>query len=161
MTAGTPRKTSPLPAVIAVVVLIVLAVVFVSEMADVSGGGGDAPPPEETLTADSYQADVESLLTNAEPVQGLALVQRYGCTVCHDGPGADNRLAPRWDDIGVLAATRRPPLSAEAYLYESIIHPTAFEVEGYTGNMPLIYDRMIADDELGHIIAYLLSRTDE
>ena len=159
MTFKTPRKTSPLPAVIAMGVLIVLAIVFISELGAVSGSGDSAPTAESTLTADTYASEVAALLETADAAAGEALITRYGCVACHAGAGADNKLAPAFDGIGSRAGIRRPPLPAEAYIYESIVHPTAFEVEGYSGNMPVIYDSLIPDEDLGSLIAYLLTLT--
>lgn len=158
MAAKMPRKTSPLPAVIAMGVLIVLAVVFISELGAVSGGS-DAPPVESTLTADTYASEVAALLEAGDAAAGEALITRYGCVACHVGAGAENKLAPAFEGIGTRAETRRPPLSAAAYIYESIVHPTAFEIEGYSGNMPVIYDSLIPDEDLGSIIVYLLTLT--
>ncbi len=161
MTMKTPRKTSPLPAVIAMGVLIVLAIVFVSELGTVSGGGDDALPAESTLTADTYASEVAALLETGDAAVGEALVTRYGCVSCHAGAGAENKLAPAFEGVGMRAETRRPPLTAAAYIYESIVHPTAFELEGFSGSMPVIYDSLIPDEDLGSIIAYLLTLTGE
>lgn len=154
-----PRQTSPLPVIIALFVLVVIGAAFIGELASVSGDAEERNV-EATLVPASYMDELTPLLADANPMRGEALVQRYGCTVCHTGPGAANRLAPLWDGIGTRAETRRPPLSAAAYIYESIIHPRAFEVEGYSGNMPLIYDRTIEKADLGDIIAYLLTLTE-
>ncbi|MBK8134654.1 MAG: hypothetical protein IPK52_02265 [Chloroflexi bacterium] len=161
MTQQTPRKTSPLPAVVAVFVLIVLGAVFVSELGSVSGGGEDTSAAESTLTADTYQAEVAALLAVGDPARGEALTRRYGCVACHEGAGAENGLAPLWEGVAARAETRHPPLTASAYLYESIVHPTAFKIEGFSGNMPLIYENIIPAEDLGSIIAYLLTLTDE
>lgn len=161
MVAKTPRKTSPLPAVIAMGILIVLAIVFVSELGAVSGGGDNDSPVQSTLTSDTYAPEVSALLEAGDAVAGEALVTRYGCVACHAGAGAENKLAPAFDGVGTRADTRRPPLSAAAYIYESIVHPTAFEIEGYSGNMPVIYDSFIPDEDLGSIISYLLTLTGE
>lgn len=161
MTVKTPRKTSPLPAVIAMGVLIVLALVFISELAAVSGGGDNALPAEATLTSDTYASEVAALLDTSDAAAGEALITRYGCVACHAGAGAENRLAPSFDGVGSRAETRRSPLSAAAYIYESIVHPTAFELDGYSGNMPVIYGSLIPAKDLGSIIAYLLTLTGE
>jgi mono/diheme cytochrome c family protein len=161
MTVKTPRKTSPLPAVIAMGVLVVLAIVFISELGAVSGGGDGSPAAESTLTADTYAPEVAALLATGDASVGEALITRYGCVACHAGAGAEHKLAPVFEGVGSRAETRRPPLSAAAYLYESIVHPTAFELEGYSGNMPVIYDTQIPDEDLGSIIAYLLTLTGE
>lgn len=161
MAIKTPRKTSPLPAVIAMGVLIVLAIVFISELGAVSGSGDNVVPAESTLTAETYAPEVSALLETGDAAAGEALVTRYGCVSCHAGAGAENKLAPTFEGVGTRAETRRPPLSAAAYIYESIVHPTAFELEGFSGNMPVIYDGLIPDEELGSIIAYLLTLTGE
>ena len=159
-TEWVTRKTSPWPAVIAIVVLLALAALFAGELLQISTAESDAPPIEKTLTADSYAEIVTALLVDADAVHGEALTKRYGCVACHAGAGAENKLAPLWPGVAVRAATRRPPLSAAAYLYESIVHPGAYEVDGYTGNMPIIYGQQIPERDLGDIIAYLLTLTE-
>ena len=61
--------------------------------------------------------------------------------------------------VGVAdrAATRRPPLTAAQYLYESIISPGAYLVEGYANAMPANFAGRLTQAEIGRIIAYLLS----
>jgi mono/diheme cytochrome c family protein len=59
--------------------------------------------------------------------------------------------------IAERAAARRPPLAAAAYIYESITHPTAYIVEGFSGAMPQNYPERLSERELGDIIAYLLT----
>jgi mono/diheme cytochrome c family protein len=159
-TGQATRKTSPWPAVIAVVVLLALAALFAGEMLQISTAESDAPPVEKTLTADSYSDIVATLLVDADVTQGEAMTKRYGCVACHAGAGAENKLAPLWPGVATRAATRRPPLSAAAYLYESIVHPGALEVDGYSGNMPIIYGQQIPERDLGDIIAYLLTLTE-
>lgn len=157
----TVRKTSPWPAVIAVGVLLMFGALFAAEMAAVSGGDTGLPPAEETLVAETYAEEVAALLADADPERGAAHATRYGCTSCHTGAGAQNRLAPAWEGVATRAATRRPPLSAEAYLYESIVYPRAHEIEGYSGQMPLIYARTIPPEALGDLIAYLMTYDEE
>lgn len=137
-----------------------LVIVFISELGAVSGSE-DSSPVESTLTADTYASEVSELLAKGDAEAGEGLITRYGCVACHAGAGAENKLAPPFEGVGTRAETRRPPLSAEAYIYESIVHPTAFELEGYSGNMPVIYDNLIPDEDLGSIIAYLLTQTAE
>ncbi|GIK29405.1 MAG: cytochrome c [Chloroflexi bacterium] len=157
MNNQTIRKTSVWPVVVAGLFLVGFTVLFVSELLQLSGDESSLPPAGETLTAQTYQDVVDVLLVNADVERGAALVQRYGCVACHTGAGADNRLAPNWAGLPDRAAERHPPLSAEAYLYESIVYPRAVDIEGYTGTMPLIYGSQIPDDDLGSIIAYLLT----
>lgn len=154
------RKTSPWPAVIAIGVLVMFAGLFVAEMAQVSNESSNLPDAEGTLTAETYVEIVDKLLLDADSTRGEALVKRYACVSCHQGAGAQNRLAPDWAGVATRAATRHLPLTASAYLYESIVHPRAYEVDGYTGQMPLIYGNTIPEKDLGDILAYLLTFED-
>ncbi|RMG73315.1 MAG: hypothetical protein D6711_11160 [Chloroflexi bacterium] len=118
------------------------------------------PQPEvtqEPLTAETYAAEVEFLLSNADATRGEALLEQYGCNACHAGEAA-GVVAPAHHDVAQVAAERRPPLSAAAYIYESIIHPNYFIVPGYAASMPTNYQDLISITDLGDIIAYLLGQ---
>jgi mono/diheme cytochrome c family protein len=154
------RKASPWPAIIAIGVLVMFAGLFMAEMAQVSNESTNVPVAEGTLTAETYAEVVDRLLLEADVTRGEALVKRYACVSCHQGAGAQNKLAPDWAGVATRAAIRRPPLTAAAYLYESIIHPRAHEIEGYSGQMPLIYGNTIPEKDLGDILAYLLTFED-
>ncbi len=147
------RRTSLLPIYIALALLGVFVVIFLVEFLDLSKSSGGTQA--EALTAETYVDVVASLLSNANSQNGEVLLQQYGCNACHAGQNA-GRLAPAHSEVAQVAAVRRPPLTAAAYVYESIIYPGAFIVEGYERNMPRIYADQIPDDELGDIIAYLL-----
>ncbi len=148
------RRTSVLPVFIALAILVVFLVVFAIEFLDLSKSSSGVE--EADLTADTYMDIVTPLLENADASRGEALVTQYGCSSCHAGNNA-GRLAPAHAEVANVAAERRPPLTAAAYVYESIIYPGAFVVEGYTNNMPRIYVDQIPDADLGDIIAYLIS----
>lgn len=151
---NTPQKTSPLPVYIALALLAIFAVVFLIEFINLSQTGDTQAV--ETPEAETYMDVLTPLLENADAANGPMLIQKHGCAACHVA-GVANRLAPAFDGLGDRADERHPPLTAEAYLYESIIHPQAFEVEGYIGQMPQIFEQQIPENELGDIIAYLLT----
>lgn len=145
-------RTSAWPVYIALGLLGLFGIIFLIEFANMSRGDGGAA----TLTADTYMEIVTPLLIDADPANGPALVQQHGCTACHGGNNA-GRLAPGYEGLAERASERRPPLTGAAYVYESIIYPGAYTVEGYQNNMPRLYESQIPHDELGDIIAYLLS----
>jgi mono/diheme cytochrome c family protein len=148
-----PKQTiSRWPLVIAGGVFAVILLVFIVEFITLSGKEGGLD--EDAITADSYMDVVEPLLANADPARGYEIMELRGCTVCH----GNQNLAPSIDIIQANAAERRLPLQPEAYIYESIIHPGAFIVQGFQNNMPRIYEETLPADELGHIIAYLSGR---
>lgn len=144
------------PVYLAVAFLVFFGAIFLFEFFELSQGMDGA----EVLTADTYMDVVEPLLTNANPDNGPELLQIHGCNACHAGDNA-GRLAPGHVGLNEIAAERRPPLTAAAYIYEAIIYPGAYTVEGFQNNMPRLYDEQIPQDQLGDIIAYLLLPQDE
>lgn len=150
------RKASAWPVYLALGLLGIFVVIFVIQFINLSGGESGAQV-ETTLTADSYMSVVTPLLANADVERGAELVETVGCTGCHVY-GVANKLAPPFEGIAIRAAETRPPLTAAAYLYESIVHPTAYELEGYIAQMPRTYGEL-ADADLGDILAYLLTQT--
>lgn len=117
-----------------------------------------SPAATAQLTADTYMERVSALLKDADPAKGAVWVEQFGCTACHR-EGAVNKIAPPYDGIAERAATRMPPLTAAAYIYESIINPTAYVVAGYNPAMPQNFAQLLSDPQLGDIIAYLLTPT--
>lgn len=107
-----------------------------------------------------YEDVAAFLLAGANPERGPQLMIEYGCSVCH-GDIAAGILAAGYEEMGQMAAERRPPLSAAAYLYEAIIYPRRHTVEGWEDNMPDDYDELISTVDLGDIIAYLLAYAEE
>ncbi len=145
-------RTLGLPVYLVIGFLIVFAVIFIYAFTSLQ-------PTETTpapITADSYQDRVVSLLANAHPDDAEAAVEKYGCIACHR-VGAANGVAPSWVGIAERAATRNPPLTAAAYIYQSITDPGAYVVDGYPDVMPKDFATRISDQELGDIIAYLLT----
>ena len=132
--------------------LIVFTVIFIYAFTNLQ----PSTTAPATLTADSYQERVTALLANAHPEDAEAAIEKYGCVACHR-VGAANGVAPSWEGIAARAATRNPPLTAAAYIYQSITDPGAYLVAGYPDVMPKDFAQRISDQELGDIIAYLLT----
>lgn len=155
MSENAPRRPSPLPVYIALFFLLVFATVFMIEFAQLSRDSGGVQ--ESELTSDTYMDTVNILLETADAENGALAILQYGCTTCHAGSNA-GRLAPDFAMLSGVMSERRPPLTGTAYVYESIVYPGAYTVEGYVNNMPRIYEEQIPEQELGDIIAYLISQ---
>ncbi len=97
-------------------------------------------------------------MQGAEAAIGERLVTKTDCANCHLTGGGS--AAPLFDGLASLAGARRPPLSAEQYLYEAIIFPAAHLVEGYANAMPNNYGERYSLVDLSHMIAYLLTFSD-
>ncbi len=138
------------PAIIALVLLAATLILFLVAAL----GYHPAPVGHATLSASSYVDRVDVLLSNADASRGPDLIVKYQCVVCHVN-GANN-IAPSFTGLSGRASTRHPPLTASAYIYESITNPTAFVVTGYAAVMPQNFADRIPDRDLGDLIAYLL-----
>lgn len=116
--------------------------------------------PAASLAADTYLDTVNTLLANADPANGALLVAQHGCIVCHR-TGAPNGIAPAFTGLADRAATRRPPLTAAAYIYEAIINPGVFTAhdgsDAYASAMPQNFAQILTPQEIGDIVAYLLT----
>jgi cytochrome c oxidase subunit 2 len=136
--------------------LLVTLLFVVAFVLETSRETAPTPEPLTELTAESYLDIVNPLLAEGDAADGAQLVEQYGCIACHRLAG-NAHIAPLFEGIADRAGTRRPPLSAEAYIYESITHPAAFVVESYAAAMPQDFAIRLTPDELGDIIAYLLT----
>lgn len=138
------------PGLLVLAMLIVVAAFFVYELVSV---GSDPGPTAVAMSA----AEVDALLEDADPTRAEALLTRYGCTACHV-QGAQNGIAPPFEGVGARAAERVPGMSASAYLYDSIVHPTDYIVEGYAPSMAQDFGQRLTQQELADIVAYLLEQ---
>jgi len=152
------KKTSTRGVVlVTVVILVIFSGLFLIEFIRAS----QTPKTAETqLTADSYMPEVSALLENADASRGEDIINnKYECHSCHiQGAG---QIAPAFTGLGELATTRRSPLTAAAYIYESMTNPGIFLVEKepgqtYPNAMPANYHERLTDQEMGDVIAYLL-----
>lgn len=90
--------------------------------------------------------------------RGKEVFASRGCGACHAlaaVPGATGTVGPELNTLGTRAAQRRPSMSAEAYLRESIQNPNAFVVPGFRPAMPQV---PLTDDELAALVALLLEQ---
>ncbi len=147
-----PRPKAALAIVALVLIAFVLLIAYL--LVDNSPGASTA-----TLSEDSYAAELVLALDGADADIGAGLINEYECYTCH--VLGDGSQSPLFDGIGIFAAERRPPLSAEQYLYEAIVLPGVFIVEDYSDSMPNNYDERLSEQEVGHMIAYLLTLTEE
>jgi len=157
MTSEPSKKNSRLPVYVVLAILLVVTAAFIAIFISATQSElqlqGEATAE---LTEDPYAERVAALLEGADASRGALLVEQYGCTACHR-EGAVNKIAPPFTGIADIAGSRRPPLSAASYIYESTLHPTAFVVEGFLPVMAVDYPERLSDQDLGDLIAYLLT----
>ena len=122
------------------------------------------PPPQPAAAAPSslvVAAPAPSPTAEASnPVErGRILFQSQGCIGCHSvqaaGLVSKAPIGPDLSGLPTTAATRRPGLSAEAYIRESVRQPQAYIVPNYNDvQMPTL---PVAEVDLDALVAFLLA----
>ncbi|MEE2663485.1 MAG: c-type cytochrome [Myxococcota bacterium] len=82
------------------------------------------PPVELQITVET---DTDTLVGMGETLLG----GKGGCLLCHKITEVGNTRGPDLRGVGGRAGTRRPGMSAEAYLTESLVDPGAYVVEEF------------------------------
>ena len=152
---NTKPKQTQAALILTIALLAAVAFVFVITLVISSATDTDA----SSVNQQSYAAEAAAALEGSRPSAGAALIEDHACAACHVlGNGA---VAPLFDGIADRAAQQRPPLSAEQYLYEAIVYPAAYILKPYANAMPNDYDLRLSQQEIGHIIAYLMTLSTE
>lgn len=108
----------------------------------IAHGATEPRKPELDVTGLSDEARV-----------GARVFTTKGCVGCHVAGGPGGQTGPNLSAIWTTAAQRKPGLSEEEYIKESILNPQTFIVPGYQGVMPN-FTGNITDDELNQLIAW-------
>jgi mono/diheme cytochrome c family protein len=89
---------------------------------------------------------------------GRAVFDRNGCAACHAVQGDTRLVGPSLAGIARAGASRKPGMSAEDYIRESIEDPNAFIVPGFPSPSPMpAFRGVISGEDLNSLIQYLLS----
>lgn len=90
--------------------------------------------------------------------QDLFSSSRVGCGVCHSLTPDVELVGPSLAGVGLVAGDRISGTTAAEYLYESIVAPDSYVVDGYpAGQMLDIYEEELSEAEIDALVAYLLS----
>jgi len=108
------------------------------------------------------------LRTQGDPEMGRRLFLEEvpgvnaGCRLCHALEPGVQLVGPSLAGIGTRAATRVPGMSAEEYIYQSIVDPDAYVVPGYPpGLMPPDARERLTEEQIQDLVAFLLTLTEE
>ncbi len=95
-----------------------------------------------------------------DPVErGLVLYNQSGCGGCHAIEGISvGAVGSNLTAIGEIAETRIDGYTAEEYIRESIVNPSAYIVEGFDDLMLKTFADTISDGELDDLVAFLLAQ---
>ena len=132
-----------LPVYFALFLFGAIALLFIFTFISVTEGSGGVA--DEDLTSETYMDVVSALLEIGNPENAPDLLNQRICNSCHLG----GNIAPLFSELDEVAVDRRPPLTMSAYIYESVMYPQSFIVEGRQGNMPHLFTPpVLVDGEL-------------
>lgn len=77
-----------------------------------------------------------------------------GCFLCHSVAGSGGTRGPDLSHIATNAGNRKPGMSAENYIRESLLNPSAFVVSPFDNIMPPLAQRL-SPEALNDLLAYL------
>ena len=116
--------------------------------------GDDTAAAALNLIPDALAALVET----GDPARGEQLTLTNACIACHNIDPSVQMAGPTWHNLVETAETRVEGQRAVDYLYNSIIYPNDYVVDGYVAGLMLqTFGETISDEDLADIIAYLLT----
>ena len=79
------------------------------------------------------------------------------CGACHSVEPGSTIVGPSLAHLAETGGTRVDGLDARAYVYNSIMRPSDYLVEGFGDLMPQDLARKLTGEELDSVVAYVLS----
>jgi sulfur oxidation c-type cytochrome SoxX len=91
--------------------------------------------------------------------RGQAVFLQAGCNACHTISGiSTGNIGPALDGIASRAGETVSGVTAEEYIQQSIMDPSAFVVEGFAdGIMPQTFADTLSEEQIGDLVAFLLT----
>ena len=81
------------------------------------------------------------------------------CSACHSvASNGKAKMGPGLHNIGEDGASRKPGMTSQQYILESILHPDAFVAPGVSGNMPAGLVDDVPDSAVRSLLAYLMQQ---
>jgi mono/diheme cytochrome c family protein len=117
------------------------------------------------VTLASWNSGEQQPVAATAAPDGARVFAAKGCASCHVGPEGGNRPIPDFPSLAVAsewAGERRPGLTAEDYIRQSIREPDTFISPAYDGGFNSDGSPMpqldLTDAEVDAVVAYLLGR---
>jgi len=117
----------------------------------------ETPIPEPNADLEATAVAQEASLGQANYEVMVAEVG-FACSTCHAVEGDTVLVGPSLAGIAERASERVDGEAAYDYIYNSIVNPNDYVVDGFVeGLMPQTYADVFSEEEIDQIIHYLLS----
>jgi cytochrome c2 len=127
----------------------------------------DATPEMTLQVVPGASAEVSPEVLIGDAVRGETLFTTRAtdtvpaCSSCHTtvrgGLPRGGAIAPSLIGVANRAGERIEGLSAEEYLYQSIVAPRSYLVDGFADNMYTRYASVFSEQELADLVAFLMT----
>ncbi len=163
----TPNREPIVLTLIGLVVFFILSAIVVSSFPQPvegafrqdEGADGAAPATSQGLPREGDFGSIIDGLPEGDPARGERLFVSAGCSGCHSQIKDQRLVGPSFYNLWDIAATRVPGMSAKEYLYQSIVDPNAYIVEGYQpGLMQQNYAAILSPQQMADILAWIEQR---
>ena len=122
---------------------LLLSVMLLALMALAACGAEAEPPPPPTLSP--------------QLVAGQKVFVAH-CGACHSMDPGTVIVGPSLANMAEAGATRVDGLDARAYVYNSIMQPSDYLIEGFDDLMPQDLAKKLTGEELDSVVAYVLAQ---
>ena len=124
----------------------------------------EEPTPTIEPTEESVASPIDRLVSVRDPEKGEELFNifqaeaGFACSTCHRVDSEAQLIGPGLLNVKDRAGERVSGQSSAEYIYNSIINPNEFIVEGFAeGVMPQNWAEIYSDTEIFDIVAYLMT----
>lgn len=117
----------------------------------------NAPAAEETSEVAEEASVNESMVEAGRELYDTGGPTGTACSTCHTLDGT-TLVGPSFQGIADRAGDRVSGMTAEEYIHQSIVDPSAHIVEGYDDLMPAIYGQQLSDEQVNELVAFLMTQ---
>lgn len=124
---------------------------------DVAKKAEEAKGPSLVVVKSAAEAEAEiAKLPAGNAANGEKEFTLGGCVGCHSQEKDKKLVGPSFYGLYLHAAERKPGYSAKAYIYESIVNPNEFVMEGYQPNiMTQNFAKTLTQQNMADLLAWI------
>jgi cytochrome c5 len=129
-----------------VVPLLLIVGLTTGEVSAPSATTATPTPGASAASSSGGQASQSQLVAEGKQLFG------QNCAMCHDGQSG---VGPPFSGMIDRADTRVQGESAQQYIHQSIVDPSAYVVPGYPDVMPKDFAQKFSSDQISALVAYI------